>query len=41
MIYRVDVFARPELNAIDPAGEGVRRQLEAAGYQSGAVHTRR
>ena len=41
MIYRVDVFARPALNAIDPAGEAVRRQLDEAGYQSGAIRTRR
>ena len=41
MIYRVDILAKPERNAIDPAGAGLRRQLAEAGHEPGAVRTRR
>ncbi len=41
MIYRVDVQGCPDVSRTDPAGEGIRRQLAAAGIESGEIKTRR
>lgn len=41
MIYRVDVYGCPDVSKTDPAGEGIRKQLAAAGIESGPVLTRK
>jgi phosphoribosylformylglycinamidine synthase len=41
MIYRVDVYGCPDVSKTDPAGEGIRKQLAAAGIESGPIETRK